>query len=469
MAARYVCVATADAVPAPASSVTYKEVDVIVLDDTGQPVEGAVISPNGWRIEPNGMGEAFREDIFGSRQEVTTDKTGKALLKYPDPLPESGPRDKPTPGPLLDFSVFHDGFASLRLSNGFRADGTAPPIRLKRAPGLVVSGYTGENHESVKFVVPKIDLEDPHWDLKDDNTVVCQNLSPGSHFILLMGLLPSGLIGYSEVQAFTAETGKSSRFALALKPGVRIEGKIDDRVPRPVKGGWAIVSVRPSGYPSHTDADKMGKIDLSLWESYREIAANGTFVFESVPAGELDLIAYGDGFVSTQPHRSFLQKNFGYPRSIALSVPTTRIEVPTEKTSTLQLTVKTPDGKPSVGAVVMVTPNAAWNDFHSTEFGRAPGADELLLDSVRTSMKAQASGSNVQSAESGSSPSHPHPEFSDTTDSNGVATIRNLPAFAATIYVVHGTDQTEAPLPGKLSPGRTAKLDFTFRPGTPQQ
>ena len=62
-------------------------------------------------------------------------------------------------------------------------------------------------------------------------------LSPGGHLLQLMGRLPSGEIVYSEGFAFTAEKGKDYNFALEMKPGIRLEGRLDDQVPRPVKNG----------------------------------------------------------------------------------------------------------------------------------------------------------------------------------------------------------------------------------------
>jgi hypothetical protein len=169
-----------------------------------------------------------------------------------------------------------------------------------------------------------------------------------------MGRVSSGGIVFSESFAFTAEKGKTCNFALEMKPGIQLEGRLDEKVPRPVKNGRVLISVRPNEFPAwnnYADVDHILKKypNFYPWKSYRPIAEDGTFVFESIPPGGLDVIVHGDGFVSqnggdfSQRINSKLVKipGFALPQAFPLVSPTTKIEVLTEPTATLELTAKT--------------------------------------------------------------------------------------------------------------------------------
>ena len=67
------------------------------------------------------------------------------------------------------------------------------------------------------------------WQKMDNGAFAFHKLSPGGHLLQLMGRLPSGEIVYSETFPFTAEKGKEYNFSLEMKPGIRLEGRIDDQ------------------------------------------------------------------------------------------------------------------------------------------------------------------------------------------------------------------------------------------------
>ena len=202
-----------------------------------------------------------------------------------------------------------------------------------------------------------------------------------------------------------------------MKPGIRLEGRIDDQVPRPVKNGRVLISVRPKEFPAwnnYADVDDIMKKypNVYPWKSYRPITEEGTFVFESVPPGGLDVVVHGDGFVS-QNGGDFSQKNngklekvpgFALPQAFSLVAPTTTIEVLTESSATLELTAKTKSGKPVEGATVYVNPNVV----------RMGG----IFGDMRTS--SEEPFRNL--------PTLPDVPYFATTDKDGVAVIRNIPA-----------------------------------------
>jgi hypothetical protein len=330
---------------------------------------------------------------------------------------------------------------------------------------LEVSGYFGSDHQPVTELVPNLNEEMIHpedWITNGNGMVAFHKLSPGGHILQLMGRLPSGEIVYSEDIAFTAETGKDYNYSLEMKPGIRLEGRIDDKVARPVKNGRVLISVRPKEFPAwnnYADVDDILKKfpNVDFWKSYRPIAEDGTFVFESIPSGGLDVIVYGDGFVSQsgsdfeQRENSKLVKvpDFALPQAFPLVAPTTKIVVATEPTATLEVTAKTKMGKPVEGTTVYVNPNVV----------RMGGIFGNMRTSSEEPFRKMIPLPNIP--------------YSATTDKNGFAVIRNIPASDRGMDVYDPQYQVPLQEPKgwrdrhirtTFSPGMTNKFDLTLEP-----
>jgi beta-lactamase regulating signal transducer with metallopeptidase domain len=453
---------TAPAVSKTPTPVEFKEVLVVVQDEEGKPIEGATVLPDGFRVKGTHAASpmsaySWNEKLFGPPVKATTDREGKTYVKYPV---EGIPEEKEITGKLI-FSVSHPEFATVRLQS-YSLDSPEAPIHLTRGIHLEVSGYFGGGHQPVTELVPNLSeegLRPEDWQKKENGVFAFHKLSPGGHLLQLMGRLPTGEIGYSESYAFNAEKGKESVVSLEMKPGIRLEGRLDDRVPRPVKNGRVLISVRPKEFPAWVVPEDIGDVfkeygDFDFWRSYRPIAGDGSFVFESIPPGEVDVIVLGDGFVSKSIGQVKNRINgtlvdgpvIGIPQPFALAAPTTKIEVVTEATATLELTAKTKRGKPVEGAAVYVNPNVL---RMSRIFGE-------MRHSSEEPFRELAPITNLYSA---------------TTDKNGVAIIRNVPAINRFVQVFH--PQFQVPLQDpwrdrfirlKLAPGETNKFDLTLEP-----
>jgi hypothetical protein len=440
---------------------TFKQVVVVVQDEEGRPIEGATIQPDGLRVKGPRRVDAYgwSTNLFGSAAKVLTDREGKASVKYPV---EAFPEEKLLTGEI-SFSVVHPAFSRERPT-GFPVNGTAKPIHLTRGIPLEVSGYAGADRQPVIELVPNVSGENVRpedWQKKEGGVFALHNLAAGGHLLQLMGRLPSGEIVYSEGFAFTAESGRPCHFELEMKPGIRLEGRLDDKVPRPVRNGRVLISVRPKEFPAWVVPEDMKDVwkkygYARFWSSYRTIAEDGSFVFESVPPSEVDVIVQGDGFVSRnggQPANRINSKLvtgpvIGVPQPFPLAAPVTRIEVATEPTATLKLTVKTKRGEPIEGATVYLNPNVL---RMGGIFGRARPSSEGAFRTIA-----------------------PLPElrYSGITDKRGVVVISNLPAISRSLDIEH--THFEVPLDGStglveryvrldLSPGITTQLEVTLQ------
>lgn len=437
--------------------VQFKNVLVVVQDEDGKPIEGATISPEGFRVKGIHKASAYpwNRTLWGAPTKTVTDSEGKAYIKYPV---MGIPDEKELTGELF-FSVSHPGFVTVRPQE-YSVDSPEAPIRLPRGIQLTVSGYFGSDHQPVTNLVPVINQEMAHpkdWEKNDDGSFTFGKLSAGGHLLQLMGQLPSGEIVYSETKAFDAESGKEYSFNLEMKPGIRLEGRLDNRVPRPVKNGRVLIMVRPPEFPAWTNWEEVNPVfkkyqDVNFWRSYRPIAEDGTFVFESIPRGGLDVIVHGDGFVSkdggefvntdgTQVH------NFAVPQAFVLETPVTRIEVQTEPTATVEVVTRTKGGKPIEGATVYLNPNVI----------RIGGIFGLMRTSSEEPLRTV--------------PSLPELRYSATTDENGIAVIRNVPAATGGMDVGHPKFQLPLQDPKgwrsrylhiTCEPGMTNKMELTL-------
>lgn len=449
--------------PITPTSVEFKKTLVLIQDEDGQPIEGATISPEGFRVKGIHGADAYgwNKKLFGEPVAAVTDQNGKAMVKYPA---MGIPEEKELTGALF-FSVTHPEYATARVQT-YYVDRPEKPIKLTRGIHLEVAAYFGSTHQPATDLVPSLNEEGlihtNDWQKLENGALAFNKMSPGGHILQLMGRMPSGEIVFSEDLAFTAETGKEYKFAVEMKPGIRVEGRLDDKVPRPVKNGRVVISVRPKEFPAwnnyHAVDDILKKYpNNSTWKSYRLIAEDGTFVFESVPPGGLDVVAHGDGFVS-QSGGDFSQwdgakltkvPGFALPQAFSLVAPTTTIEVLTEAPATLELTAKTKSGKPVEGATVYLNPNVV----------RMGGIFGDLRKSSEEPYRTMARLPDVK--------------YSATTDSNGVAIVQNIPATGRGIQVFHPQYQVPLQEPKgwrdrhirtSFSSGTTNKYELTLEP-----
>lgn len=405
-----------------AKAAIFREAVLVVQDEAGLPISGAKLRANGFRVKGRLHGNAYfwHRPTLGQPPEATTDDQGRAHVTYPvDVIPEEKLELSD-----LTFSVSHPDFVPAQID--FAVDrGEAAPLTIVHGIRVELSGYFGADRQPTAEVVPRISpgakAKGPEtWESLPNGALVSRQIAPGSHLLQLMARLPSGRIVYSESVEVTTERGKAHHFDLELKPGGRIEGRLDNSVSRPVKNGRVILSVRPKQvtYRGGYSADGIKLVDkfgyLSFWTSYRPLSPEGTFVFESIPPGDVEIVAWGDGFVSKNGSESS-DTQIGVPQLFSQTETLTKIEVATEPSAILIVTAKTAGGAPVVGATISTSPNM-YQGFGTTLFAAAHVNSEEPFHSVEPL---------------------PFPVFSAVTGPSGVAQISNLPSRTYSFEVFH--------------------------------
>lgn len=436
-----------------AATVEFKKVLVVVKDQDGNPISGASIKPTGFRVKGRHGADAYpwQMNQSGPAETAVTDDKGQAYLKYPV---MGIPEEKELTGALI-LMVTHSEHATVNVQD-FAVDGTDNPIKMTRGIVLEVSGYFGPDHQPVADLIANLNEQTVHvttedWQKQPNGSLSFHRLSPGGHLLQLMGRLPSGEVIYSDTLAFSADSSQSYHFALEMKPGTRLEGRLDDRVPRPVRNARVMIDVRPKEYPALLEIEDFYDLDKKyggreFWHSYRPIAEDGTFVFESLPPGEADIVVLGEGFASKSMGmlhnhvQGAVKENSGMaiPQPCPLVGPITKVEIATEPTATLELTTVTKSGAPIEDVWVGLFPVAfrmrgmfGWNKVSSEEpFRQISPLPDL--------------------------------KFSGQTDKNGKLVLPNIPAEVHGLDVSHSQFQVPLQEPNGW---RDRHLRVTYSPG----
>src|SRR5207244_11842870 len=93
------------------------------------------------------------------------------------------------------------------------------------------------------------------------------------------------------------KAGETTAISLELKRGAAVRGRLDESVPRPVVNGRVIATVFPIGFSPEKNPPQ--------WHTWTVARPDGRFEFASLPAGDLEIAAICQGFISANGHGKF--------------------------------------------------------------------------------------------------------------------------------------------------------------------
>ncbi|MDZ4821745.1 MAG: hypothetical protein SGJ20_22520, partial [Planctomycetota bacterium] len=227
-----------------------------------------------------------------------------------------------------------------------------------------------EHNKPLSRLYPDYHAQQRDWSEKE-GVLTLRNVDLSSHSrawrLRILQIPEAGPALYSDLIELKEQSGNTIKMDATLRPGVRVEGKLDAQVPRPVKGGQ-VVGIACS--------EKLG----SVWQATADIAADGTFVFESLPAEKhLQVVAVCDGWTSKKPAIAELEqygkehpvvtKNFAeelqhqsnWMQLHCLQSPSTELNVPMERAAACEVTVLDRHERPIPGVAVAFLPG--WYNF----------------------------------------------------------------------------------------------------------
>jgi beta-lactamase regulating signal transducer with metallopeptidase domain/protocatechuate 3,4-dioxygenase beta subunit len=384
-------------------------VRVKVVDDNGQPVKGAKVTPIGLysRAQPDTHFGWFAQGAE-TPPWVLTDSEGVAAVPYP----------RLTAGKFetnaVSFRAEHANFSAANaMDYPVQSDPTqSEPIVLRRGATLRVTGHLAGSPETVPVYPQSADpsdhwLSDAAWQDVGGNALENSQIHAGKTYLRLAHAASDGTLFFSDTILLSAAASETYTRDLELKPAVRLEGRLDDAVPRPVQHGRVVAHVYPTG--PDAGAQWLG------WDSWREVAPDGTFAFAGLPPGTLEVTAVCDGFISTSspdPAGITYLRSVGPQRFPLPPAQTSRVAVQMSAGATCEIELRDAAGAPVSGATVAFNPNVHWT----------PGLTGYFC-AGQLKMEDQLSHWREINYDRGQQDSR----FSAVSDARGIATVRSLP------------------------------------------
>jgi len=435
-----------------------------VVDSAGVPVAGAVVQPDGLRAKQGNYSGAHygwtgeRGGVASSP--VTTDSDGLARVPYPKYIFERIETGE------ISFSVQHPDFVPDRP---FRTVTSTPPAG---APWRVWADYLWGRILRKQLVVKPVpvvlqrgavleltvapDSAGPKntplyaqssagwshisnfWARPEPGTLITRRFPVGEGAVRAVRFDANGAPWFSEVVVVDALADTTNRVAVNLKPGVTLHGELDHAIPRPVLNGRVVLHVSP---PIH-----YGEGTPPQWHAWTPVQADGSFRVDSLPAGELEVVALCDGYVSTNGPGRFGGR---YPQKHVLDASELDIVIGMEPTARLEVEVLDDQGKPLRNARVVTWPNVHYDQWGSTILaGDCYNTRDWFLPTPTA--RPELVGRSVH-------------DFEGTTDESGLAVLPNLPVEADVFSVEH----PEFVLPAVATSGsaRRREARITLTPG----
>jgi hypothetical protein len=402
-------------------------VEVRVINPAGKPIKDAVVKPYALRGSDGGH-YGWSTNFAVHSKEVRSNEKGIARIEYPAYLIE-GIRctevtfniehpdyssDNPSvavPAPLPSTAPLSERFKRVRLWLNYK--GWIQDIKLRPGATLILSGHISGTGIRVEKPFANIStgsgvFYDRYW-RREGLRLLTSQVPPGHLFLQLVHLGPDGNNYFSELQSMSVKSGETNLLDLPLHPGIRISGELDENVPRPIKNG--LVSLR-------TITLRQEETSPLMWSDYQEVGADGTFQFKAVPPGRIEILVLCDGFISKVPTNAF---RITQPQVYNLA-NSSQLTIGMEPTGVAQVRVLDPDGKPLPRAEVAFWPNERWAEWSAWLLGSAfYRTADLFEDSGDDWKRAYRKIRN----------------FTATTDSNGVAQVKEIPAGRETFSVSH--------------------------------
>ena len=409
-----------------------------VVDETGAPVSGATVRPYALRtsVDP-GSHYGWRPEDFGESRETACDAQGDAQIDYPQYVEENKATNKVT------VVVTHPEFVVKHQD--LSVDEAAPVISLTHGTKVRASGYMGAKENAAWPVHVLADstagFTGDRW---QENGKALENgqFTAGKHQLWLIHQPKDGLVLFSDLVSFETSPDKVTELAVELHPGIRVEGRIDDTVPRPVRNGRVEIFVA-SVPPDETDGTPPSCVQYSAQALMGE---DGRFVFDSLPKGHAEIAAWCDGSIVSYTGgkgNAFLV----HPLPVDLTAPPADIVVPMVTTASATVTAHDTQGNPIEGIKVSFWPNIQW-------MGRFTN---VAAPSTLTSL--QMIGMDEKTIEAAYVARLKEQPYTATTGPDGLATVTNLPP--CTHQFLAANDAYQLPLNNAPMPRRYADIKLT--------
>jgi hypothetical protein len=396
---------------------------VAVVDESGTPVPGATITPDGIRGSDHGH-YLWREEFSVKPLSVTTDQNGAAKIPFPRYIVErvrsielSFGVDHPDYSPARPFVKVGSPLRSntpflqrLRFfSEDFFESGKTERIILKSGAALELAARLEDHPLAATNLHAQLIPADGVFDgkfVREGDRLRTRKIPPGDYFVRAFSRL-DGTNYFSRMLKLHGTATVTNSVTVDLLPGHNVEGRLAG-VDAPITNGWVNARVMQNS----------GQQLLS-WADFAEVQPDGTFKLTGLPPGRLECVAICDGYLSGNPTNSLT--TFVLPHTFDLP-GSSQIQIPMIQSADANIRVLDPDGNPVAGASVHFWPNVRWGDWYSTIFAS---------DFYREYETLQRNDNEAWRTRV------PKRTFSATTSADGRAIVRDLPTQARDFSISH--------------------------------
>lgn len=388
-----------------------------IVDEANQPVVGARVKL--WQLA-FASGSTFPPKEYV--REITSGADGTIEIDYPKLA---------TTADLLvtrvAFQILHPDFA---VWSDYRHVMEPAPIQLP-TPVRVAAAIVDPDGNSVTSDLYGVYDGSAKWSIQNGQlTSGPIDLKNGSQLLRIARAGANETVEFTpliNLSEFKVVDGRIELNA-QMQPAVLVAGRLSENVSRPVRNGYVSVRFVRGDY-----RDEKGQWS---WISSAPVRPDGTFELKDVPAGEhMQMIGWCDGWISTPPPLSaiaeYQKQHDGFPHEqhyhvtsgrvtpqlFPTSLGSNEVELQMHQTGNVKLKVVDWDNVPIANAEVSASPNVYWLQSGSTLIGSV----ERQIDHLKKDHGEKHLGTGWQSSDRALT-------FRGTTDSNGMATLNNLPA-----------------------------------------
>jgi len=424
----------------PASTETPKKVDIesitvrlLITSPEGEPIAGATVTPSAMRTRLERASHyGWDEERHGKLPKAKTDEAGTVEVACPKFVYE-----KLEVGEIT-WLVQHEDYIMFREDRS--VDDDPAKITLQRGRRIAVTAIDADTKEPIRknLHASLSGSGGPdEWATLNNGMLMSRGVDPERSTLRVFALPDDGPIKFSK-SINLSEYGNKSRVLLRdleLQTGTRVEGTIDKNVPRPIKNG--IVSIHViTGLGVEAYGSYESRNDWSDWTTIEE---DGTFVFESLPRGDVvQMIAVCDGWISVHPtvedlqrvglevHQSQISDSRVAPQLALLKGDVATPVIKMQQTAACRVTVLGPDGNPIENAQVYTSPNQISFGGGSTIVGNGYSRRAALLAADQIKDLTWGRATREKFVELGiMSPASSR--YMATSDEKGVAEINTIP------------------------------------------
>ncbi len=408
---------------------------VELLDTEGQPVSGASVRPYGLRSDAAPGSHFFwNPEKHGPVTGITSDAKGITSVSVPVFVEGTARTSE------VSLQIQHEDY--IEVERDFAVQPKTARVSMQRGIKYRVRGIdatTGEPIRSRLFGEFSGRGGAKEWTQLDDGVLRSVAVTDERTAMWLFHVPENGPVLFSDM--FLLSQLEGDQFEknvpdMKLRPGHRLEGRLDDTVERPVKNGHVVLRACTS------ISDEARQLS---WSDFATVKEDGSFTFESVPRDcILMMVAVCDGALSgaaltdelaaagvpSEDYQQFVSASQAVPFVVRSRGDSSEVVIPMGPTATVSVKVVDQNDQPLAGASVAMWPNQVFPGFGSNIIGDAWSTAQLAILTEEERIRAfgsRFSENAVKDPVLARVQKDGHQFYMGTSNKDGMVTLRSLP------------------------------------------